>query len=72
MDEEFRNRIAAFLFEYINITDSRYGYCDGEVIEQGIKLLINSGAFSIPEMQRECAINHSLIIPTKFITDCLI
>lgn len=72
MDEEFRNRIAVFLSEYINITDNRYGYGNDDVIKQGIKLLINSGAFSIPEMQRECAVNHSLIIPTKFITDCLI
>jgi len=72
MDEEFRNRLAAFLPGYINITDSRYGYENDEVIKSGIKLLINSGAFTIPEMKKELAVKHSLIIPTKFITDCLI
>lgn len=72
MEEEFRKRIASFLSEYVNITDSKYGYEDENVIKQGIKLLINTGAFTIPEMIRECAKNHSLIIPVKFITDCLI
>jgi hypothetical protein len=72
MDEEFRNRMAEFLSKYIDITDNRYGYGHEKVIRSGIRELISSGLFTVDGLRREFAKSSGLIIPTKYITDCLI
>ena len=46
MSDEYRERIAEFLSQYIDILDCKLGYGDERVIRQGIKLLIEQNIFS--------------------------
>lgn len=71
MDKEYRNRIAKFLSEYIVIKDCKYGYGDDEVIRQGIKMLIESDAFTADELRKVAIKDHNIVITKQFINQCL-
>lgn len=71
MDTEYRNRLATFLSEYIDVLDSRYGYGDEEVIMQGINMLINSGAFTEKELRAAALKEQCIILSSQFINECL-
>lgn len=71
MDKEYRKRIAKFLSEYIDINDCKYGYGDDEVIRQGIKILIESGAFTADELRKTAIKDYNIVITKQFINRCL-
>lgn len=71
MDEEYRNRIGEFLAEYINVESNVYSYSDKAIIESGIKLLIDNGAFKVPEMRMELLTNHYVLVPEEYILQCV-
>lgn len=71
MDTEYRNRLARFLSEYIDILDSRLGYGDENVIRQGINMLINKGAFTEKELRNAALKEQGIILSEQFIKECL-
>lgn len=71
MDQEYRNRLGAFLKEYIDIKDSRYGYGADEVIKDGIKILITSKAFTVSELRKAAVKEQGIILTEDFIRSCL-
>lgn len=70
MSKDYRKRISEFIAKYIDVVDG-YRYDEDDVIRQSIDILISENVFSIKEMQKQALREHSIIIPEKFIRQCI-
>lgn len=71
MSDEYRERIAEFLSQYIDVLDCRLGYGDERVIRQGIKLLIEQNIFSKKQIKKELMRQQGIVLTDGFIEKCL-
>lgn len=46
-------------------------YEEDIVIKASVKMLITENVFTVDEMQKQALKDHSIIIPKKFIRECL-
>lgn len=71
MNSEYRNKLADFLSRYVDIEDCQYGYGHEKVIQQGIKLLIDSGLFNTEQLRKKILKDKSIIVSREFIMECV-
>lgn len=70
MSDEYRKGMAGFISEYIDVKKGRK-YEEDIVIKASVKMLITENVFTVDEMQKQALKDHSIIIPKKFIRECL-
>ena len=71
MSDEYRERIAEFLSQYIDILDCKLGYGDERVIRQGIKLLSEQNIVSKSGLKKELMRQQGIVLTDDFIEKCL-
>lgn len=68
--EEYRQKIFDFVSEYVKAENIRK--CNRSIfIKASIKMLITENVFSVDEMQKQAAKDYGIIIPKRFIRECL-
>ena len=70
MTNDYRNKIADFISEYID-TINGGKYTDDDVIRQSIKILIAEKVFTVDGLRRQALKDYEIIIPENFIRNCV-
>lgn len=70
MTGEYRKRMADFISEYIDIKNGGK-YEEDIIIKASIEMLITENVFTVDGMRKQALKDYSIIIPKKFIRECL-
>lgn len=70
MSDDFRNKLAAFISEYID-TINGGKYTDDDVIRQSIKILITENVFTVNGLRKQAIKDYQILIPESFIRKCV-
>lgn len=70
MSDDYRKSLSEFIAEYIDVK-AGHRYDEDEVIMESIDLLISNDVFSVKEMQKQALKDYSIIIPERFIKQCM-
>ncbi len=70
MSDDFRNKLAAFISEYID-TINGGKHTDDDVIRQSIKILITENVFTVESLRKQAIKDFQILIPASFIRKCV-